>query len=84
MAVTTQDLASFQRFAEARISIGDNDLMFDELVEQWLLAEHGDEEIASSLASLDRGLADIDAGRYRPAEDVFRDLAERYQAKGES
>jgi len=29
-------------------------------------------------AKIDEGLADIEAGRVRPAEEVFRDLEEKY------
>lgn len=39
MAVTTDDLEAFHRFAEAKIDCGQNDFSFDELVEQWLLQE---------------------------------------------
>ncbi len=81
MTVTTQDLSKFHQFAESRIAAGENDVSFDELVEQWLLETQCDAEIQDSGASLTRGLADIAAGRVRPAEDVFRDLGQRYQVE---
>ena len=31
-----------------------------------------------TIAGIERGLADVKAGRTRPAEDVFRDIEERF------
>ena len=81
MTVTTQDLSNFHQFAESRIAAGESDVSFDELVEQWLLETQCDEEIEASVASMNRGLADIAAGRVRSAEDVFQDLAVRFQVE---
>jgi predicted transcriptional regulator len=33
-----------------------------------------DEELAESLRAIDRGLADVDAGRTRPYRDVLKEL----------
>ncbi len=32
-----------------------------------------------TIAGIQRGLADVKAGRTRPAEDVFRDIEERFR-----
>jgi predicted transcriptional regulator len=39
-----------------------------------------DPALSESLEALRRGIADAHAGRVRPAQDVFADLADRYGA----
>ena len=44
------------------------------------LVQEREAELAELNASLDRGIADIEAGRTRPAEEVFAELKAKYQA----
>ena len=78
MAVTAEQLEAFQHFAREKINGGADDLSFDELVELWMLQNLPDRELQDSLRALEEGIADAQAGRVRPAEEVFDDLAARY------
>jgi hypothetical protein len=40
----------------------------------------GDDDEAETLASIRRGIADLEAGRTRDLDDVFRDLESRYES----
>jgi antitoxin ParD1/3/4 len=44
------------------------------------LVEEREKRLTALDAALDRGLADIEAGRTRSADDVFAELRARYQA----
>lgn len=44
------------------------------------LVEEREAALARLNAALERGLADIAAGRTRPAEEVFAELRDKYQA----
>lgn len=44
------------------------------------LVQEREAELAELNASLDRGIADIKAGRTRPAEEVFAELRAKYEA----
>ncbi|MDA0591367.1 MAG: hypothetical protein O2820_24975 [Planctomycetota bacterium] len=74
MAVIQQQIESFHRFAKSRAKDGDSDLTMDELYDLWRAENLPPEELAESLASLERGLADAAAGRIQPARDVIDEL----------
>ena len=44
------------------------------------LVQEREAELAELNASLDRGMADVKAGRTRPAEEVFAELRAKYRA----
>lgn len=44
------------------------------------LVQEREVALAELNASLDRGIADIEAGRTRPAEEVFAELRAKYEA----
>ncbi|QDU87099.1 hypothetical protein Pla175_04540 [Pirellulimonas nuda] len=66
MAITLEDFANFQAFAEAHIS-GGNAESIEQLARLW--QEFGQD--ADDLASIRRGIADADAGRTVPVADAF-------------
>jgi hypothetical protein len=74
MAVTQEQIESFHQFATCRAKNGGADLTMDELYDLWRAENLPPEELAESLASLERGLADVAAGRVRPAQDVIDEL----------
>jgi antitoxin ParD1/3/4 len=47
------------------------------------LVEEREKRLAALDAALARGLADVEAGRVRPAEDVFNELKEKYRRMAE-
>ena len=48
------------------------------------LVQEREAALARLYAALERGLADIDAGRTRPAEEVFAELRAKYQAMADA
>ncbi len=48
------------------------------------LVQEREAEMRRLDAALDRGLADVAAGRTRPAEEVFAELRARYQAMADA
>lgn len=77
MSVTLADLDRFHAFAQSKIGNGGAESL-QELVDLWLAQSPDSKELEASLAALQEGLADADAGHIRPARDVFEDLASRY------
>ena len=78
MPVTQHQIDSFHRFATERLSNGQVELSIDELYEVWRLENPTPEEQADIHAAIQRGLADVDAGRYEPATKVMQDLREKH------
>lgn len=74
MPVTPEQLESFHRFGVAQIAKGQPDLSWDELFILW--------ESQSSRAdvnkAIDEGIADVEAGRFEPAEQALSDLRSEF------
>ncbi len=78
MPVTQQQIDSFHGFATEKLGNGASDLSIDELYELWRLENPTPEEQDDIHASIRRGLADVEAGRYEPAEEVMSRLREKH------
>jgi predicted transcriptional regulator len=74
LAVTQNELDNFHRFATQRLTSGQADLTIDDLVTEWDSSRNRDE----ISAAIREGLADIDAGRTRPAHEVAEELRRKY------
>lgn len=74
MTVTQDDLDNFHSFASERLTSGGNGLTIDDLVIEWDSVRNR-EEIN---AAIREGLADIDAGRTRPADEVTEELRRKH------
>ena len=77
MTVTQTELDGFSQFAVEKIGNGGADLTLEDLVELWRAENPTDEELQESLASLERGLADAEAGRIHPADEALTELRKR-------
>jgi len=77
MSTTHDDLAAFQNFAVQKVNAGEASSL-EELFDLWLIEHPSPEEQAEVHEAIRQGLADIDAGRYRPADEVMRDLRAKY------
>jgi len=66
----TSELASFREYLDQRISDGESDLKPEVVLRDW-------RETQDSLQGIRRGLADADAGRVRPADDLLNELRAR-------
>ena len=75
MAVTQEELDRFHRFASEKLGNGGGDLSWDELFIQWeSICDQDDVN-----AAIKQGLADVDAGRHRPASEVMEDLQRKHK-----
>lgn len=79
MPVTQNDLDSFHQFASERITNSPLALSFDDLVVEWL--SHRDRHEIN--AAIEEGLADVEAGRHRPASDVTDELRQKHGLSSE-
>lgn len=64
------ELSSFREYLDNRIADGETELSPEQALSDW-------RELQESLTSIRRGLADADAGRIRPADEVFAELRAR-------
>jgi len=74
MSITRAELDDFHQFAVGRLASGDSPDSLDDLLVQWESVRNR----AQINAAIREGLADIDAGRYRSAEDSLEELAQKY------
>jgi predicted transcriptional regulator len=74
MTVTQHELDSFHRFATDRLSKSEEELTIDDLVIEWDSMRNR-EQIN---AAIREGLADVDAGRTRPADQVTEELRRKH------
>lgn len=75
MNVTSQEIDGFASFAHETIAKTSEEMSFDDLVILWQSLRDRDE----INAAIREGIADIDAGRHRPADEVFADLVKKHQ-----
>jgi len=69
MASIHEELEQFHRFAAQRIEQGGSHASLEELFVEWCDSQSR-EEINEAIR---RSLADVDAGRYEPAEQAIRE-----------
>ena len=74
MAVTQGELDSFHRFATGRLRESEREFTIDDLVIEWDSVRNR-EQIN---AAIREGLADIEAGRTRPAGQVTEELRRKH------
>ena len=74
MAITQDELDDFHRFATRRLGNGGSYLDIDDLVIEWDSSRNR----ASINEGIQEGLADIEAGRTRPAAEMMSELRSKY------
>lgn len=77
MSVTQTDLDHFDAYARANLYTEGVETISD-LFDRYLLEYPSPEEQAEVRAAIERGLADIRAGRVRPVEEVLAELRQKY------
>lgn len=77
MSVTNSEIDQFCSFAKAQIAVH-NPESISELVDLFLHERPSPEEQAEVRAAIARGLADIEAGRGRPADEVLQELGRKH------
>ena len=74
MATTREDLNSFHDFVVGRLATGDTTAPLDELFIEW--HDSRSREVIDD--AIRRGLADLDAGRHAPADQVMDAIAKEF------
>jgi hypothetical protein len=77
MSVSLDQLDDFHRFAQQKVEAGGAESL-EELCDLWRIEHPSSEEQAEIHEAIRQGLADIEAGRYRPARDVMEELRTKY------
>ena len=72
------DLKAFRDFADQQLSNGGADLTLEEALGLWEYENQTEEERADTLAAIREGLADVEAGRVRPAREAIAELRRKY------
>ena len=80
MAISADLGANLEAVVEDLVKNGRYNSKSEVLREGVRLVQEREAELAELNASLDRGIADVKAGRVRPAEEVFAELRAKYQA----
>ena len=78
MSITAQDIERFRDFAQAKLA-GECDLTWQKLFQCWLLEHPSDEERDEVNAIIRQGIADIDAGHSRLADEVHDELQKKFK-----
>lgn len=68
------DLSAFESFIDQKLSDGELKLTLDDALGLWDYENQDEEEREDTLRAIRQGLADLDAGRVRPAEEVPDEL----------
>ena len=77
--MTQQEIDSFHQFALDKLGLDEADeLSLDDVYDIWRIEHPNSTELSESLASLRRGLADLEAGRVFPARAVIEELREKF------
>ena len=71
------DLRSFRDFLDERLS-SDVGLTLTEVLVQWEIENQTEEELDETLRAIERGFADIEAGRVMPAQEATEELLRKY------
>ena len=77
MSVSSDELENFHQFAQVRLQSAPAESL-EELVDMWRLEHPTPDEQAEIHEAIQQGLADIAAGRYRPADVVMAELRAKY------
>ena len=79
MTVTQKELDAFYSFASDRVRSGGQPLSLDDLLIEWE-SQRDREDIN---AAIREGLADVEAGRHRPAAEVMGELGKKHRLSRE-
>ena len=82
MTVTCEELDRFHLFATQKLRNGGAESI-EELVDLWRIEHPAPEEAAEIDAIIHQGIADMKAGRGRPAEVVMAELRRKYNLQPE-
>jgi predicted transcriptional regulator len=74
MATTREELESFHQYAARRLNASASEPSLDDLLMEWV----DDRERPMIDDAIRRGLADVDAGRHEPADEVMEEIRHEF------
>lgn len=74
MSSTREDLDSFHQFAAERLASGKSAASLDDLFTEW----HDRRARSEINQAIRQGLADVDAGRYEPADEAMETIRQQF------
>jgi hypothetical protein len=74
MPTTRAELDRFHQFAADQIGVGTSPWELEDLLIRWI----DEQQHASIDAAIDRGIAEMEAGLGRPAQDVSEELRQKH------
>ncbi len=74
MATTREELESFHEFAARRLKDSSSEPSLDDLLTEW--ADSRDRAVIND--AIQRGLADVEAGRHEPADQVMEKIRQEF------
>jgi predicted transcriptional regulator len=77
-AQRANDLRAFRQYIDEQLTNGGSEMTLDDAIVNWEVENQTDEEREETLQAIREGLADVDAGRTRPAEAVIFDLCRKH------
>ena len=72
------DLRAFKQYIDERLTNGGSEMSLDDALNSWEFEIQAAKEREDTLEAMREGLADVAAGRTRPAEDVIRALCRKH------
>ena len=72
------DPRAFRDFLDAKLSNGGNGLTLEEALVHWEIENQTEHERGETLEAIQRGFADIEAGRVRPAREALEELRRKH------
>ena len=75
----SNDLRAFKGFIDEKLSNGGANLTLDDALGLWDYENQAEEERADTLQAIQRGFADIEAGRVRPAREALEELRRKHK-----
>jgi hypothetical protein len=78
MIATQQDVEQFHRFARGKLANGGAGMTWQELFDAWMTEDPPTAERDAVNGIIRQGLEDIEAGRFRTANEVNAELRSRF------
>lgn len=75
------DLIAFKGFIEQKLANGEVGLTLEEALDLWEYENQSDEERRETLEAIRQGLADVEAGRVRPAREAIAELRRKHNLR---
>jgi predicted transcriptional regulator len=74
----SNDVRAFRTFLDEKLSEGDVNLTLDDALSLWEYENQTEQERDETLEAIRRGLADVEAGRVKPAREAIAELRRRH------